>query len=105
MFELLTVLCADAAISTVTGRDPRVPGKLEGISGKHVVQLVSADFKGTSKFVSYLEYLTFCLYRDHDAQWKDLEIPRELALNATIINQCSRCFKTQERPYLRYRGT
>ena len=38
MLELLTVLCTDAVIST--GREPRVPGRLEGISGDHV-QLVS----------------------------------------------------------------
>ena len=73
MLKLLTVLCTDAAIST--GRDPRVPGRLEGISGK--VQLVSADFKGASKFVSYLK---FCLYRFHDARLRDLEIPGGLAL-------------------------
>ena len=60
MLELLTVLCT-AAIST--GRDLRlgVLRGLEGISGKHV-QLVSANFNGASKFVSYLKYLKFCLY-------------------------------------------
>ena len=79
VLELLTVLCTDAAIST--GGDPRVPGRLEGISGKHVVQLVSADFKGASKFVSYLK---LCLYHVHDVRRRDLEIPRELALNVTI---------------------
>ena len=68
--ELLTVLCTDAAIST--GRDPRVPGRLESISGKHVVPHVSADFtKGASNFVFYLK---FCLYRVHDARRRDLEI-------------------------------
>ena len=47
VLEMLTVLCTDVVISTVTlaGRDPRVPGTLEaGISessAKHV-QLVSA---------------------------------------------------------------
>ena len=51
--------------------------------------LVSADFKGASKFVSYLK---FCLY---DARWRDLEIPGWLALNESIINHCSRCFKIQ----------
>lgn len=45
VFELLTVLCTDAATST---GDPRVPRRLEGISGKHV-QLVSANFKGALK--------------------------------------------------------
>ena len=34
VLELLTVLCTDAVIST--GREPRVPGRLEGISGEHV---------------------------------------------------------------------
>ena len=100
VLELLTVLCTDAASST--GGDPRVPGRLEGISGKHVVQLVSADFKGASKFVSYLK---LCLYHVHDVWRRDLEIPRELALNVTIINQWSRCFKIQYHPYRRYRET
>ena len=56
VLEFLTVLCTDTAISTEG--DPRMSGRLEGTSGKHVVQLVSADFKGASKFVSYLK---FCL--------------------------------------------
>ena len=46
--NLLTVLYTDAAIST--GRDPRVPGGLEGISGIYV-QLVSANSIGVLKFV------------------------------------------------------
>ena len=50
VLELLTVFCTDTAIST--GLDPRVPGRFEGISGKHI-QLVSANFKGASKLVSY----------------------------------------------------
>ena len=54
VLELLTVLCIDAAIST--GCDPRVPGRLEGISGKNV-QLVSATFKSASKFCLLLEVL------------------------------------------------
>ena len=56
LFEnLLTVLCTDAAIST--GRDPRVPEGLEGISGIHV-QLVSPNFKSVSKFVLLPEVLS-----------------------------------------------
>ena len=86
VLKLLTVLCIDAAIST--GRDPRVP---ECTSGKHV-QLVSANFIGASNFVSYLKYY---LYHIHDVRQRDLEIPRGLALNVTIINQRSRCFETQ----------
>ena len=66
--NLLTVLCTDAAIST--GRDPRVPGELEGIPGIYG-QLVSANFKGVSNFVSYLK---LCLYLVFDARRKDLEI-------------------------------
>ena len=81
VLELLTVQCTDAVI--FTGRDPRVPGRLEGISGKHV-QLVSAHFEGSSKFVSYLKYLKICLYHIHDVRWGHLEIPRGLALNVTI---------------------
>ena len=46
VLELLTVLCTETAIST--GRALRVPGRLEGISGKRV-QLVSADYEGTFK--------------------------------------------------------
>ena len=56
------------------------------------MHLVSADFKGASKFVSYLKY---CLYHVHDVRQRDLEIPVGLALNITVIYQCSRCFKTQ----------
>ena len=54
VLELLTVLCTDTAIST--GCDPRVPERLglEGTSGKHT-QLVSANFKDSSKFGSYLK--------------------------------------------------
>ena len=60
--NLLTVLCTESAIST--GRDdPRMPGGLEGISSINV-QLVSANSKGGSKFVSYLK---FCLYPVFDA--------------------------------------
>jgi hypothetical protein len=87
VFELLTVLCTDSAIST--GCDPRVLGRLESISGKHV-ELVSANFKGAPKFVPYL--LRLDLHHVHDVQWRDLEMPGDLALNVTIINQCSRCF-------------
>jgi hypothetical protein len=90
VFELLTVLCTDAAIST--GCDSRVPGRLEGISGKHV-QLVSANFKGAPKLIFYL--LKFDLHHVHDVRRRDLEIPGDLALNVTIINQCSKYFKTQ----------
>ena len=72
--NLLTVLCTESAISTGLD-DPRVPGGLEGISSIHV-QIVSANFKGVSKFVSYLKY---CLY--FYTQWRDLEIPGWLALN------------------------
>ena len=83
VFELLTVL---SAIST---RDSRVPAKLlvKGISGKHV-QLVSANSKGASKFVSYQKYLRLlCLYHDvHVALRRDLELSGRLALNVTIIN-------------------
>ena len=71
--NLLTVLCTDAVIST--GRDSRAPGELEGISNIHA-QLVSANFKGVSKFVSNLK---FCPY--FHARWRDLEIPRWRALN------------------------
>ena len=85
--NLPTVLCTDGAIST--GRDPRVPGGLEGISSIHV-QLVSANFKCVSKFVSYLKFCP-CF----NARRRDLEIARWLALNQTVINH-SRCFKTQE---------
>ena len=54
--NLLTVLCTDAAIST--GRDPRVPEGLEGISGIHV-QHVNPKFKGVSMiFVLLPEVLT-----------------------------------------------
>jgi hypothetical protein len=45
VLEFLTVLCTDAAIST--GCDPRVSGRLEGISGKSVL-LVSDDCEGAS---------------------------------------------------------
>jgi hypothetical protein len=75
VFELLTVLCTDAAIST--GCDPRVPGRLEGISGKHV-QLVSTNFKGAPKFVSYL--LKIDLHHIHDVRWRDLEMPGDQCL-------------------------
>ena len=88
---MLTVLCTDSAISS--GRDPRVFGRFEGISGKDV-QLVSANLKGASRFVTYLKYLKFCLYHVHDARRKDVEVPGGLALNVNILNQC-RCFKTQ----------
>ena len=88
VLELLTVLCTDTAIST--GRDPRVSGRLESISGKHV-QLVSANFKGASKLVSYLKYWNCCLYHVHDTQRRNLVIPWGLALNVTVMNQCSRC--------------
>jgi hypothetical protein len=66
-----------------------VPGILKGISGKHVVQLVSANFKGAPKFVSYL--LKLDLHHVHNVRWRDLdsEMPGDLALNVTIINQCS----------------
>ena len=49
MLELLTVLCTDldADISTVTGRDPRVSGRLEDISGKDI-NFLSANFKSAS---------------------------------------------------------
>ena len=42
VLEMLTfkLLCIDAVIST--GRDPRVLGRLEGISGKNVQLVVSA---------------------------------------------------------------
>ena len=73
--NLLTVLFIDAVIST--GRDSRVPGGLEAISSIHV-QLVSANFKGPSKFVSYLK---FCPYHVFDARRRDLEIPGWLGLN------------------------
>jgi hypothetical protein len=97
VLELLTVLSTDASIST--GCDPRVSGRREGISGKRV-QIVSDNFKGASKFVAYLKYyLKLCLYHVHVVRRMDLEIPRGLALNVTIINQCSRCFKTQQRPH------
>ena len=86
--NLLTVLCIDAVIST--GRDSRAPGELEGISNIHA-QLVSANFKGVSKSISYLK---FCLY--FDGRWRDLERSRWLALNKSIINQCSGRFKTQK---------
>ena len=62
--------------------------------------LVSADFKGASKFVSDLK---FCLYHVHDEPQRDLEILGGLELNATIKNQCSICFKTAKRSYRRYR--
>ena len=84
--NLLTVLCTDAAIST--GGDPRGLDS-EGTSGIHG-QLVSANFKGVSKFVSYLRS---CPYHLFDARWRDLEIPGWLTLNQIIINQCSRCFQ------------
>ena len=92
MLEVLTVLCTDTASST--GRDPRVPGILEGISGKHV-RLVSANIKGASDFVSYLKCLKVYLHHVHDAQRRDFEIPGELALSVSIMNQCFRYFKTQ----------
>ena len=63
----VTVLGTDAAISAC--RDPRVP---EGISGIHG-QLVSANFKGPLKLVSYLK---FCLNLVFDVQLRDPEIPR-----------------------------
>ena len=72
VLEFLTVLCTDTAIST--GRDPRVSGRFEGISGKYI-RHVSANFKGASKFVSNLKCLKFCLYHVHDAQRRGLEIP------------------------------
>ena len=82
--NLLTVLGTDAAISMC--RDSRVP---EGISGIHG-QLVSANFKVVSKFVSYLKS---CPYHVFEARLKDLEIPRWLTLNQIIINQCPGCFQ------------
>ena len=82
----LTLLTTDAIIST--GRDSRVPGGLEAISSIHV-QILSANFKGVSKCVSYLK---FCLC--FEARQRDLEIPRWLALNYSIINHFG-CFKTQ----------
>ena len=82
VLELLTVLCTDTAIST--GCDSRVPGRLEGISGKHI-RLVSANFKGASKFVSYPKYMKLYLCHVHDARRRDLEIPGGLALNVTTI--------------------
>ena len=85
--NLLTVLCTDSAIST--GCDPRVPGGLESISGIHG-QLVSANSKCVSKFLSYLKS---CPYHVLEARLKDLEIPGWLKLNQIIINQCSRCFQ------------
>ena len=87
--NLLTVLYTDAVIST--SRDSWVPGGLETISSIHV-QLISANFKGPSKLVSYMK---FCLYHMFDSRRRDLEIPLAgwLALNYTIINQCSRCFQ------------
>ena len=68
VLELLTVLCTDAANST--GRVLRVSEKIR----RH---LVSADFNGGSRFVSYLK---FCRYHVRDAQRRDLEIPRWLVL-------------------------
>ena len=83
VLELLTILCTDSAISTGRASDPRVPGRLEVISGKPV-KLVSANFKGESKFVSYyLKHLKFCLYHAHDVRQRDLEIRGGLALNVT----------------------
>ena len=79
VLELLTVLCTDSAIST--GCDPRVPGRLEVISGKPV-KLVSTN-KGASKIYSYLKYLKFYLYHVHGVRQRDLEIQGELALNVT----------------------
>ena len=79
------MLSIDAVIST--GRDSRVLGGLEAISSIHV-QLVSANFNGPSKFVSYLK---FCLYHVFDARRRDLEIPGWLTLNKIVINQRSRC--------------
>ena len=83
VLELLTVLAGFS-----TERDPRLPGGLEGISGKHV-QLVSANFKGASNSASYLKNLKFCMSHIHDAQQRDSETPIQegLALNAIIINQ------------------
>ena len=57
---------------------------------EHVVQLVSTNFKGASKLLSYLKYLKFRLYHVRDARRRDLEILEGLALNVTIINQCSK---------------
>ena len=59
--NLLTILCTDAAIST--GRDPRMPEGLEGISGIHV-QHVSPNFKSVPKFVLLPEVLSVsCVLR------------------------------------------